>query len=148
MQKTYQCVVWRSPNARTLKAGDEFRVENYLGKVSESSGRAKYGEVNSGGDHAITDFKAVEVFRDMYWLKASPRTGRTHQIRVHTSESAMPILGDSMYFPEKLSLFLSAPRLMLHASDLRFVHPITGQDIQITTDLPTEFISVLGQLKA
>jgi RluA family pseudouridine synthase len=148
IQKTYQCVVWRSPNARLLQPGEAFRVENNLGKVGEVSGKAKYGEVNSGGDHAITDFAAVEVFRDMYWLKARPKTGRTHQIRAHASESAMPILGDVMYFPEKLALFLTAPRLMLHASDLEFVHPITGQHIAISIDLPMEFVGTLGQLKA
>jgi RluA family pseudouridine synthase len=147
IQKTYQCICWRSPNARSLKPGEEFRIENYLGKVSDSGGRAKFGEVRSGGDLAITDFMTLEVFRDMYWLRARPKTGRTHQIRVHTSEALMPIVGDSLYFPEKLAVFLSAPRLMLHAAGLEFLHPITQEKMEISADLPSEFVEVLGQLK-
>jgi 23S rRNA pseudouridine1911/1915/1917 synthase len=148
IQKTYQCIVWRSPNARSLSVNEEFRIENYLGKISEGKEKSKFGEVRSGGDHAITDFSAVEVFRDMYWLKAKPKTGRTHQIRVHASEAMMPILGDAMYFPEKLATFLTAPRLMLHASELQFIHPITKRELTFTAALPDEFVEVLGRLKS
>jgi len=148
IQKTYHCICWRSPNARTYGVNEEFRIENYLGKVNESGGKSKFGAVKSGGDHAITDFAAIEVFRDMYWLRARPKTGRTHQIRVHTSEALMPILGDPLYFPEKLATFLVAPRLMLHAAELEFIHPITQKLITLSAPLPEEFVEVLGRLKA
>jgi 23S rRNA pseudouridine1911/1915/1917 synthase len=148
IQKTYQCVCWRSPQARVLETNEEFRIENYLGKVSEGGGKARFGAVRSGGDLAITDFRAVEVFRDMYWLQARPKTGRTHQIRVHTSEAMMPILGDELYFPEKIATFISAPRLMLHAAELQFIHPISQEQMSLGTPLPEEFVEVLGRLKA
>lgn len=147
IQKTYQCLCWRSPEGRDFTVGEEFRVENYLGKVADSAGKAKYGQVNSGGDLAITDFSVSEVFRDMFWLRARPKTGRTHQIRVHASEFHIPILGDALYFPEKIAAFVSAPRLMLHASELVFIHPITREKVELSVPLPTEFVEVLGQLK-
>jgi RluA family pseudouridine synthase len=148
IQKTYQCICWRSPDSKTFETGETFKVENNLGKVGETGGKTRYGEVRSGGDHAITDFTVIEIFRDTIWLKASPRTGRTHQIRVHALGERMPILGDTLYFPEKIALFLNAPRLMLHASNLKFIHPITEADIELELELPVEFVDVLGQLKA
>ena len=148
IQKTYQCICWKSPNARPLIPNEEFRIDNYLGKISQASGKSKFGAVKSGGDLAITDFSTVEVFRDMYWLSARPKTGRTHQIRVHTSEAQIPILGDPLYFPEKISTFLTVPRLMLHAAELQFIHPITGKTLKCNAPLPADFVDVLGRLKA
>lgn len=148
IQKTYHCLCWRGPGSRKLVANEEFTIENHLGRVSEQAGKTKYGEVTSGGDRAITEFRAIEVFRDIYWLQARPKTGRTHQIRVHCSEDKLPILGDSMYFPEKISAFVVSPRLMLHAGELKFIHPITQQEIIASSPLPQEFVQLLGQLKA
>ena len=147
IQKTYQCICWRAPDSRQFKVGDQFQVENHLGKISDKSDKTKFGQVRSGGDHAITDFTVIEVFRDMVWLSARPKTGRTHQIRVHASENLLPILGDPMYFPEKIALFMSAPRLMLHAIELRFLHPINQVALVLNAELPSDFVDTLGQLK-
>ena len=148
IQKTYQCLCWRGPGSRNLVMNEKYSVDNHLGKLSDVGGKTRYGRVNSGGDRAVTDFKAIEVFRDMYWLRARPRTGRTHQIRVHTSEDGLPILGDVLYFPEKVSTFIVSPRLMLHAGELKFAHPITGDPVSVECALPQEFVQLLGQLKA
>ncbi len=148
IQKTYQCICWRSPDARKLEPKETFTIENNLGKIGERGGKAQYGEVSSGGDHAITHFTTIEIFRDMYWLQAMPQTGRTHQIRVHCAEMFMPIIGDELYFPEKLATIVSSPRLMLHASELRFKHPVTNKQMVINSNLPSEFVHVLGQLKS
>ena len=148
IQKTYQCLCWRSPEARKLEVGESFTIENYLGRVSERGGKTQYGAVKSGGDLAITHFKVLEVFRDRYWLQAMPQTGRTHQIRVHCAEMLMPILGDSLYFPERVSMIASNPRLMLHASELKFKHPLSAKEIVVRSDLPSEFMQVLGHSRA
>ena len=147
IQKTYQCLCWRSPIAPKLEVNELFKIENFLGKVSAKGENSRFGEVNSGGDFASTDFRVIETFRDAYWVEAQPRTGRTHQIRVHTSEMGIPILGDPAYFPKDVLSFVQAPRLMLHASKLTFQHPITGEAIEVISPLPNEYIQVLGGLK-
>lgn len=147
IQKTYHCMVWRGPGAPQWKVGDEFKVENFLGKVSAKSESTRFGEVNSGGDYALTHFKVIEAFRDVYWLEASPHTGRTHQIRVHCAEAGIPILGDDFYFPENLIPMIEVPRLLLHAFKLDFNHPITKEPMSLSAELPIEFTQVLGSLK-
>ncbi len=57
-----------------------------------------------------------------HWLEAEPLTGRTHQIRVHAAQSGIPILGDTLYGGTP------APRLYLHAAELRLKHPVSGED--------------------
>ena len=146
IKKTYQCVVWRMPQSPVYQAGDEFQIENFLGKINEKNQNSKFGSVKSGGDYALTQFKVIEDFRDAYWLEASPQTGRTHQIRVHCSEIGLPIFGDVIYFPAKMFSIIVAPRLLLHAYQLRFQHPITQKQIEIECPLPSEFVSLLGTL--
>jgi 23S rRNA pseudouridine955/2504/2580 synthase len=147
IRKTYHCLCWRSPGAPALEAEREFEVRNYLGKVSEFQGKKKYGAVSSGGDLALTRFRPIKVFRDMVWLTAMPETGRTHQIRVHASENGLPILGDTLYFPENLHPLIAVPRLLLHAARLEFEHPMTGAPIKVECALPGEFIGTLSQGK-
>jgi RluA family pseudouridine synthase len=148
IQKTYQCLVWRSPGSPTYELGEQFKLENFLGRLNDKSEKSRFGAVKSGGDYAVTYFNVQEIFRDILWLEAQPKTGRTHQIRVHCSEHGLPILGDPMYFPKELQTFASVPRLMLHASELSFIHPITEKTVIITCPLPDDFMSVLGALKA
>jgi RluA family pseudouridine synthase len=147
IQKTYQCMAWKAPGAPVYDVGFGFKIENFLGKVNEKSQNSRYGAVKSGGDYALTHFKVIETFRDVYWLEAQPQTGRTHQIRVHLSEHLLPILGDEFYFPEALAPFIAVPRLLLHAYRLEFKHPMTGDAIDVMANLPGEFMQVMGSLK-
>ena len=148
IQKTYHCVSWRSPDAPSLIGEQSFRVENHLGKAGERNGKKLWGAVTSGGSAAITDFRVIEEFRDALWVEARPMTGRTHQIRVHLSEAGLPILGDELYFPEKISLIHQAPRLMLHAGRLEFTHPLTGVAVAVESPLPSEFMGVLSGFRS
>ena len=147
IRKTYHCLCWRSPSAPALEVHGGFEIKNFLGKVSESQGKKKFGAVSSGGDFALTRYRTIQLFRDMVWLTAMPETGRTHQIRVHCSENGLPILGDSLYFPENLHPLIAVPRLLLHAASLEFEHPMTGAPVKIECALPKEFISTLSQGK-
>jgi len=147
IRKTYHSLSWRAPGSRALATGEEFTIENCLGKVRERGGKACYGEVPAGGDLAITDFRVVESFRDAYWLQAMPETGRTHQIRAHLSEAGFPIFGDELYFPEGVTPLLPPPRLMLHAHKLEFVHPMTDAPMEIEAPLPEEWVNYLAQFK-
>ena len=75
--------------------------------------------VDSNGDLARTDFEIKEHKAGVAsWLTAFPKTGRTHQIRVHCSSSGYPILGDEKYCPKRLTYWPG--RLMLHASSIQF----------------------------
>jgi RluA family pseudouridine synthase len=148
IQKTYQCMAWRGPGSPKYEANEKFQIENFLRKVSEKGETSRYGAVKSGGDYALTYFRVIEAFRDVYWMEAQPQTGRTHQIRVHCSENLTPILGDPFYFPEDLAPFIAVPRLLLHAYKLDFKHPITGRQISVTANIPDEFLQVLGSLKS
>jgi RluA family pseudouridine synthase len=122
----------------------QWNVRNRLGKIGTTSKRARYGAVKSGGQIAETAFRVIEVYPRGVWIEAIPKTGRTHQIRVHLSEGGMPILGDDLYGPEHRS---DAPRLMLHARELRFQHPITGEIISVTSPLPADFERTLLEFK-
>ena len=67
---------------------------------------------------------AVDDARHSTRIELEPLTGRSHQLRVHLQALGHPILGDALYAPE--AVHASAPRLLLHANALRFVHPVSG----------------------
>ena len=92
----------------------EFTVKSSLARVGE-----KYAS-RPGGEPAETHFRVLETKTGQMLIEASPRTGRTHQIRVHAAESGFPILGDALYGGSK------AERTFLHAAELSFKHPVTG----------------------
>lgn len=67
-------------------------------------------------------------------LALVPHTGRTHQLRVHLLQFGHPILGDRLYGNEAVRE--AAPRLLLHACELGFVHPVSGETIRVTSPVP------------
>lgn len=72
-------------------------------------------------------------------LKVFPKTGRTHQIRVHLKHFGYPVIGDQKYFTKisrKISKELELNRQFLHASRLEFKHPRTGERVEFKSDLP------------
>jgi RluA family pseudouridine synthase len=122
--------------ATRKKLPKEWTIKNYLEKVSSKSKRAKYGSVETDGDRAETFFRVIGEYARGVWIEAFPKTGRTHQIRVHLAEYGLPILGDDLYgAPDD-----RAPRLMLHASELRFHHPMTGREVSVKSKLPEDFL--------
>lgn len=101
--------------------------------------------VVAGGREAFTEIEKVKelVFSDAYYtmVKVFPKTGRTHQIRVHTSAISHPVAGDVLYCSKGL-LYLDYNhyrRLMLHAASLQFHHPSTHQLVTFTSPLPSDF---------
>jgi 23S rRNA pseudouridine1911/1915/1917 synthase len=111
----------------------EWTIKNYLGKVGSRSKQARYGAVSSGGGFAETAFRVIGSYERGIHLEARPKTGRTHQIRVHLSEYGLPILGDDLYGGAH------ADRLMLHAHRLIFPHPITRDEVSIESPPPEDF---------
>lgn len=99
---------------RPVKPG-EFTVKSSLVRVGE-----KYAS-RAGGEEAETHFKVIGQPGGRTLVEAQPRTGRTHQIRVHAAESGFPILGDVLYGGT------AAERVFLHAAELSFQHPETRE---------------------
>jgi RluA family pseudouridine synthase len=136
--KIYQAITVPRSNVKR-----EWTIRNYLGKVSSKSKRARCGAVRSDGDFAETSFRIIEENPGGLWIEAVPKTGRTHQIRVHLSEYGLPILGDDLYGESRTG----APRLMLHAIRLIFPHPVTRREISVESPLPGDFERCLQRIR-
>lgn len=92
---------------------------------------------------AVTHVKRLDAVPEASHLLIRIQTGRTHQIRRHLSGIGHPILGDSRYAGSRRisALERSIPRHMLHASEIRFPHPITGRMHRVAAALPDDFRS-------
>ena len=88
---------------------------------------------------AQTYYRTVKRFEDFTLLELLPKTGRTHQLRVHLAYLKHPILGDSKYGNKK-----DFPRLALHAKDLGFRHPRKEEFLEFTSPLPQEIKKAIG----
>jgi 23S rRNA pseudouridine1911/1915/1917 synthase len=123
---------------------------------------ATYDEPDEDEDikDACTFYEVVERFRGYTFVRCLPRTGRTHQIRVHLAHIGHPIVADEHY-SHRGELWLSqlwpecpagqdrllAGRQLLHAHRLRFRHPITGQEMEFAAALPDDFQTTLAALR-
>lgn len=90
IQKTYWAIVVGKPEK---KSG---RIDLPLKKRTDDK-RSWWMCVDPEGQKAITDYKVIGHYEDLTWLELSPRTGKTHQIRVHCAELGCPVLGDPIY---------------------------------------------------
>ena len=117
---------------------DRGSIETYLRRTGESIIVREVCDENGGGDYALTHYEVI-ARSDRYTLVlASPETGRTHQLRVHFSHLGFPILGDPQYnSPEsaELSTEMGLTHQLLCAKELRFCHPILGNDMTITSQM-------------
>lgn len=107
-------------------ARKEFTVKSTLARIGE-----RYAS-RPGGESAETHFRVVEERGEGTLVEAEPYTGRTHQIRVHAAESGLPILGDTLYGGTM------AERVYLHAAELSFKHPATGEPCLFKS--PSDFV--------
>lgn len=94
---------------------------------------------------AITHVEVLEYLakRDASLVKCRLETGRQHQIRIHLSEAGNSVVGETVYIREHRGKRLDAPRLMLHATVLGFVHPRTGAKMRFESPVPDDFMKVL-----
>lgn len=128
LARTYRCIV-------TGKLREDAGTVNApIGRCPTD--RKKMAVVN-GGRPAVTHWTVLERFPGATYTECRLETGRTHQIRVHMASLGHPILGDTVYGNKK-----SVPGLQgqcLHAVGLRFIHPRTGEVVELTSRLPAEF---------
>lgn len=95
---------------------------------------------------AITHFKVLRRYDKHTLLELTLGTGRTHQIRVHMAYIKHPIIGDKEYGGRRSSQALGLERQFLHAKELEFTHPVTGEKIHIKDDLPEDLTQALKKL--
>jgi 23S rRNA pseudouridine1911/1915/1917 synthase len=123
---------------------DRFEVDAPLGRAG-----ARIRVDATGGRDATTGFEVRERFDRVTLLEAEPRTGRTHQIRVHLSSIGHPILGDRRYGgggDDARELGLDRP--FLHAWRIAFDHPITGERIDLRDPLPPDLHRALERARS
>jgi 23S rRNA pseudouridine1911/1915/1917 synthase len=98
------------------------------------------------GQLSVTHVEPVRTFANATLVACRLETGRTHQIRIHLSEAGHPIIGERVYirnFPDEL---VPAPRPMLHAAELGFVHPVREASMKFEAPLPDDFEAMLARL--
>lgn len=106
--------------------------------------------VNPNGKPSETRFRVLEQFAQATLVQASPITGRTHQIRVHTQYAGHPIAWDDRYGDRRFDAYVSQfaiNRLFLHAANIQFIHPATGDKMDISAPLETSLERALGQMR-
>jgi 23S rRNA pseudouridine1911/1915/1917 synthase len=120
--------------------------------------RYKYTIRPETGKEAITFYEVLESFRGFSLLKLTPKTGRTHQIRVHLSHIKHPVVADDMYggkpvYPWQLKNTEPAPedpiisRCALHAWTIAFTHPTTKKLVRFEAPLPDDMQNLLDLLR-
>jgi RluA family pseudouridine synthase len=153
-RKRYLALVRGTPEA------DEFTVDQPLAQDRFEIGKMR---VSRTGKKSVTDFRVLEKFTGCTLMECRPRTGRTHQIRVHLQYAGHPIYGDMVYDGEWLLLSvikrgdyrLKPGReerpligsLALHAAKLDLPHPATGAPVHIEAPTPREFNVALKYLR-
>jgi tRNA pseudouridine32 synthase/23S rRNA pseudouridine746 synthase len=113
-----------------IPARPEGSIELPLAKLSDRPPR--YG-CDPAGKPSRTDWRLLETHDGWCRLLLHPRSGRSHQLRVHLAASGHPILGDPLYGATNPQ---PSDRLRLHASELRFAHPFTGEELSFEAPCP------------
>ena len=104
--------------------------------------------VVDGGRHSVTHYATIEAFRSATLLEIHLETGRTHQIRVHLSALHHPCVGDVTYGANpRLAEELGLRRQWLHAVELGFVHPGTGEEVRFTSSYPDDLAFALDVVR-
>lgn len=112
--------------------------------------RDRFGVLPEGRE-AVTGYRVVgELFHGkepLSLVELTPKTGRTHQIRIHLKYLGHPIVGDSFYAGRKTARNdrIWCPRLFLHASEISFNHPTSGERVSFKSKLPESLQSVLNK---
>lgn len=149
IKRLYWALIYGSPHEDTGKVSTS--IGRHPTDRLRMSGKAKHGK------EARTNWRVLERFGSVSLVQLRLETGRTHQIRVHLTESNMPLLGDPLY-PDggrfnnlkdsRLKGMIShLGRQALHARVLGFVHPVNGQYLEFTSEPPEDFNNILQYLR-
>jgi len=122
------------------------KIEKSFGKMETLIDRhpinRKKFTVSKEGKESVTLYHLSKYIGEKYsLLEVEPKTGRTHQIRVHMSHIGHPIIGDKLYGGKMIG-----KRQFLHASYLEFTHPVTGESVHFESKLPSDLQEVLNKI--
>ena len=154
IKRIYQALIWGKLRPQSGK------IETLITRSSKNRQLMEVGLTK--GKKAVTNYKTLEVFENekiptFSLIECKLETGRTHQIRVHMSYKGNNILGDKKY-KKKFKKFkninetlekniLSLDRQFLHAKTIGFIHPITGKELEFTSNLPQDLDNILKMLR-
>ena len=114
-------------------------------------GRRGSAPFSQPGKKAVTHVHIVEKFQAFTLVGCQLETGRTHQIRIHLAEKGSPVCGEKVYRTTSNGSILpdgsGFPRLALHAAELGFIHPISGEPMHWNMALPEDFSRLLQHLR-
>ena len=155
VHKVYHCLVNGHPLWQDLHVD--------LKLLADGDARHRTVANQRYGKPAITDFRLIGNCGPYSWIEARPKTGRTHQIRVHLKENGLAIVCDPLYSGNQKPVRLSdikrkwngdveeerplLARLALHAYKLEVEHPVTGERISFTAPYPRDLDAVRKQLQ-
>ncbi|MDQ3339666.1 MAG: RluA family pseudouridine synthase [Myxococcota bacterium] len=138
MERQYICVAHGVVSTR--------RIESHLVADRGDGIRGSTTRLEQG-KRAVTHVEAREALRGATLCAVRLETGKTHQIRIHFSESGHPLVGETVYIRDYTTGMLTSARLMLHAHTLGFVHPVTGERVSLSSPLPADFTAVVDRLR-
>lgn len=139
IQKTYQALLSGQWARKKL-------VVNAPLLKNAGKGGERIVVISPSGKAAETLFRRLQLFPNATLVEASPKTGRTHQIRVHAASLGHPIVGDERYGLDEVNRAFKSKgykRMFLHAQTLRFQHPVTGAPMIISAPLPAQLETLL-----
>jgi 23S rRNA pseudouridine1911/1915/1917 synthase len=161
VQKEYLAIVHGAPER------DSDYIERAIGFHPTSREKMAIRAPEDGGKEAVTFYQVVERFANFALVRCRPLTGRTHQIRIHLTHIGYPIVADKLYSgrdritlgdvvsPERRKSlgageveWVLIDRQALHAHSLRFKHPQTGRELEVTAPLPADMQRVLEALRS
>ncbi len=154
IHRRYWALVWGE-----LKE-DSGTIQGYLARDPADRRKSKHYTDPEKGKIAITHFKVIQRFQFLTLVECNLETGRTHQIRAHFSAFGHPLFSDEMYGGKELvkgssipkfkqfiqNCFSVMPRQALHAKELGFIHPKTGEYLQFNAELPNDFNTLLNKI--
>ncbi len=145
--------------AKQIKEHSFLRIYNaiVLGKYKEKTGeinlpigrdpknRKRMAVTEKNSRNALTLYRVLEEYSGYSLVEFELKTGRTHQIRVHSAYIGHPVAGDPVYLPQKMRK--NAGGQYLHAKKIGFIHPISQQYLEFDSQLPERFFSFISKIR-
>lgn len=142
VEKTYLAVVHGRP--REASGDVSLNIARHSTVRTRMSAQSRRGRV------ALSSWRKLKELGDFSLLEVKIKTGRTHQIRVHLAAIGHPVVGDDVYGERRYTAFSKKygkpGRYFLHAAELKFTHPRTGEVLHFRSPLPGELSSLLERL--
>lgn len=107
--------------------------------IGRADGSVIMREVRPDGKNAVTVIKPLKYMNNCTLLEIRLETGRTHQIRVHLSHISHPLAGDDMYGGSRKLI----ARQALHCGKMSFIHPISGENVTVSADMPEDMTEII-----